>query len=207
MGELSLHPANPAMPGYSDSPKPNRDDVIERGGFCYIAERLCLFTPSYSSSLRPTPSADMRSIPWASKFDGAYCLGNSFYFGWENACQFLNAVALSLKPGARFVLDNRNGCQVYSAFSCENRWFRLGDLLMLSENRYDPAESRLDIDYTFIRNGQVETRPTTSYVFTAGELCRMHVNAGLQPVELLGSTHAEPYQIGSPRLLLVSVKR
>jgi hypothetical protein len=75
---------------------------------------------------------------------------------------------------------------------------------MLSENRYDPVESRLDIDYTFVRDGRVETRPTTSYLFTAGEICRMHRDAGLLPVELLGSSDSEPYQIGSPRLILVS---
>ena len=40
----------------------------------------------------------------------------------------------------------------------------------MSENRYDPAESRLDIDYTFIRDGTVETRPAASYVFTVAEI-------------------------------------
>src|SRR5437763_8232545 len=85
-----------------------------------------------------------------------------------------------------------------------NRWYRLGDILMLSENRYDPVESRLDIDYTFVHDGQVETRPTASYIFTTGELCRMHVNAGLLPIELFSSTNSEPYQLGSAMLLLVS---
>ncbi len=86
------------------------------------------------------------------------------------------------------------------------RWYRLGDMLMLSENRYHPAESRLDIDYTFVHDGQVETRPTASYVFTSRELCRMHADAGLEPTVLLSSTNGDPYQIGSPRLILVSAK-
>ena len=78
---------------------------------------------------------------------------------------------------------------------------------MLSENQYQPRESRLDIQYTFIRHGRTETRPSSSYVLTLSELCRMHVQAGLQPMELLSSIGGEPYQLGSPRLILISERR
>jgi len=77
---------------------------------------------------------------------------------------------------------------------------------MLSENQYYAKEGRLDIDYTFIHDGHVDTRPTSSYVLTVNEICRMHVEAGLQPVELLGSVDREPYQLGSPGLVIVSEK-
>jgi SAM-dependent methyltransferase len=151
---------------------------------------------------------DIRSLPWVCEFDGAYCFGNSFgYLAWEEARQFLAAVARGLKPGARFVVETGMAAESILPSLTRTRWFRLGDILMLSENRYHPAESRLDIDYTFVRGGEVETRPTTSYTFTAGEICRIHTEAGLRPVELLGSTNAEPYQIGSPRLILVSSKQ
>ncbi|HEV2691029.1 MAG TPA: class I SAM-dependent methyltransferase [Bryobacteraceae bacterium] len=152
--------------------------------------------------------ADMRSLPWVSEFDGAYCFGNSFaYFNWEEARQFLAAVTRALKPGARFAVDTGMAAESILPSLLRTRWHRLGDMFMLSENRYDPTESRLDIDYTFIRDGRVETRPTSSYTYTTGELCRMHRDAGLEPVELFGSTDAEPYQLGSPRLILVSAKQ
>ena len=148
---------------------------------------------------------DMRSLTWASEFDGAFCFGNSFgYLNREEAQAFLAAVARALKPGARFVIDTGMAAESILPSLARTRWFRLGDILMLSENRYDAAESRLDIDYTFVHRGEVETRPTSSYVFTAGELCRMLADAGLRPIELLGSFNRDPYQIGSPRLILVS---
>ncbi len=151
---------------------------------------------------------DMRSLSWVSEFDGAFCLGNSFcYLPWNEAHQFLSAVARCLRPGARFLVDTGMAAESILPSLAQKRWFRLGDILMLSENRYHAVESRLDIDYTFVRGGQIETRPTTSYVFTAGELCRMHTNAGLSPVELFGSMNSEPYQIGSARLILVSTKQ
>ena len=152
-------------------------------------------------------TGDMRSLPWVSEFDGAYCFGNSFgYLNEEETRQFLTAVARALKPGGRFVVDTGMAAESILPSLARTRWFRLGDMLMLSENRYHPDESRLEIDYTFVQNGQVETRPTASYIFTAGELCRMHAAAGLRPTALLSSTNDEPYQIGSPRLILVSTK-
>lgn len=148
---------------------------------------------------------DMRSLAWVSEFDGAYCFGNSFgYLSPDETRGFLASLARALKPGARFIVDTGMAAESILPSLARTRWFRLGDILMLSENRYHAAESRLDIDYTFVRNGEVETRPTSSYIFTAGELCRMHQEAGLQPVELLGSFQGEPYQIGSPRLILVA---
>ncbi len=85
----------------------------------------------------------------------------------------------------------------------QKRWHRFGDLIILSENRYDPWESCLHIDYTFVRDGtlgtQIETRPTASYVFTAAELRRMLDAAGLNTLALHGSVTGEPFQLGSPR--------
>lgn len=151
---------------------------------------------------------DMRSIPWVSEFDGAFCWGNSFcYLRWDEVHQFLTAVARCLKTGARFIVDTGMAAESILPALVRHRWFRLGDILMLSENRYHPAESRLDIDYTFVRGGQIETRPTTSYLFSTGELCRMHTTVGLLPVELFGSTNSEPFQVGSARLILVSTKQ
>ncbi len=150
---------------------------------------------------------DMRSLSWVSEFDGAYCFGNSFgYLTEEEARQSLAGIARALKPGARFVVDTGMAAESILPSLLRTRWYRLGDMLMLSENRYHPAESRLDIDYTFVHDGQVETRPTASYVFSSRELGRMHADAGLEPTVLLSSTNGDPYQIGSPRLILVSAK-
>lgn len=116
-------------------------------------------------------------------------------------------VARTLKPGRRFIIETGMAAESILPNRQTKRWYRLGDLYMLSENQYHPREGRLDIQYTFIRDGQAETRPSSSYVLTVNEMCRMHVEAGLQPAELLGSINGEPYEMGSPRLILVSVKR
>jgi len=172
-----------------------------------LSEEFIAEAQSKSTAVRWV-RGDMRAISWESEFDGAYCAGNSFgYFGWEEARAFLQAVGRALKPGARFLIDSGMAAESILPTRLTSRWFRLGDLFMLSENRYDPMESRMDIDYTFIHDGKIETRPTSSYCFTVGELCRMHREAGLEPVELFSSMKGEPYQLGSPRLILVSAKQ
>ena len=203
----------PAGAELLDIPCGNGRHAVELAARGYKMTGLDLSEEFIAEARQASPHAirwvqdDMRSLPWVSTFDGVYCFGNSFgYLAWDESRQFLSAVARVLKPGARFIVDTGMAAESILPSLARNKWFRLGDILMLSENRYHPAESRLDIDYTFVRGGQVETRPTSSYVFTVSELCRIHAEAGLRPVELLASTGGEAYQLGSPRLILISAK-
>lgn len=153
-------------------------------------------------------AGDMRRLPWSEEFDGAFCFGNSFgYLNPTEARDFIAAIARTLKPGSRFAIET--GMAAESIFQSveKTRWYKVGDIYMLSENQYDAREGRLDIQYTFIRDSRVEKRPTSSYVLTVNEICRMHVDAGLEPVDLLGSIGGEPFRQGSPRLILVSAKQ
>jgi hypothetical protein len=84
-----------------------------------------------------------------------------------------------------------------------SRWHEIGDMYMLSRNRYFPMEGRLDIDYTFIRNGRADTRPTSSYTMTCRELCRLFAQAGLSVVSLSKSVEGEPFELGAQCLLAV----
>jgi SAM-dependent methyltransferase len=153
---------------------------------------------------------DMRELPGLvepAAFDGAYCCGNSFgYLDADGARKFLAAVATALKPGGRFVMDTGMAAESILPTLGKGRWHRLGDMIVLSENQYHPAESRLDIDYTFIENGTVETRPSSSYCFTTGEICRMHAESGLEVVALQGWYDGQPYQLGPGGLIVISRK-
>jgi len=133
--------------------------------------------------------AGMCRLPWRTEFDGAFCLGNSF-----GSPGRMDSAAVPVSTTNR-------------ASGLKRRWYKAGDIYMLSENQYHPREGRLDIQYTFIRGGQAQTKPASSYVLTANEICRMHAAAGPEPPELLGSLDGEAYQPGSPRLILISAKR
>lgn len=148
---------------------------------------------------------DMRELPGPALFDGAFCFGNSFgYLEHDGNRAVLAAVARALKPGARFVLETGIAAESLLPALKERFWAQLGDVLFLAERRYHALESCLEIDYTFIRDGVRETRPAVSRIYTVAEIRRMCCEAGLETVSIHGSIDGGPYQLGSPRLLLVA---
>ena len=152
---------------------------------------------------------DMRELEVEpSAFDGAFCFGNSFgYLDHTGVAAFLSALAGALKPGAKLVIETGMTAESILPTLVQKRWHRFGDLIILSENRYDPWKSCLNIDYTFVRGGVIETRPTASYVFTAAELRRMLHTAGFETLSFHGGMADEPYQLGSPRLVIIARRR
>ena len=150
---------------------------------------------------------DMRELSWTSELDGAFCFGNSFgYMDHEGTCIFLTAVSRALRPGSRFIVDT--GVMAESLFSGveEHEWMQIGDIQLLADRKYEVAEGRLDIVYTFVRDGKRDTRPSCVWVFTVAEVRRMLRQAGLSLVELYSSLDEKPFEVGSPRLLLVAQK-
>jgi SAM-dependent methyltransferase len=150
---------------------------------------------------------DMRDVGSTAEFDGVFCFGNSFsYMDYDGSCAFLAAVSLALKPGGRFVLESGIMAESLLPKLERRRWLQLGDIVFLSSNEYDAVESRLDIQYTFIRDGITDTREASSYIYTVAELRRMLSHAGLHALEYYGSVDRQPYELGSVRMLLVAAK-
>jgi SAM-dependent methyltransferase len=151
--------------------------------------------------------ADMRRLPWRERFAGAFCFGNSQgLLDPPGTLAFLRALGRALKPGGRLVLDSELVAESLLPGLEERVWQPVEDILVLVEHRYDLGESRLDTDYTFVKGGERVTRRLCHWVYTVGELQRMVSRCGMATRSLLGSLELEPYQVGSPRLLLVAEK-
>ena len=122
---------------------------------------------------------DMRDLPWRERFDAAYCVGNSFgYLDDAGNVAFLEAVRRVLKPGARFVLETPMVLENMLQWLQPRPWWKAGDVHLLVENQYDPASSRLNIEYTFVRGGQVESRRGSHRAYSYRELVVLLENAG-----------------------------
>ena len=152
---------------------------------------------------------DMRELELeTSTFESAFCFGNSFgYLDHAGVESFLAALAGALKTGAKLAIETGVAAESILPTLVQKRWHRLGDLIVLSENRYDPWDSCLHIDYTFVRDGTIETRPTAHYVFTTAELRRMLDAAGFNTLAFHGGVAGEPYQLGMGRLLITAQRR
>ena len=114
---------------------------------------------------------DMRDLPWPARFDGAFCVGNSFgYLDDEGNAGFLRAVRAALKPGGRFILETPMVVENLLHHLQSRPWWKAGEVYLLVENQYDAARSRLDIEYTFVSNGRVEVRRGSHRAYTCREL-------------------------------------
>lgn len=151
---------------------------------------------------------DMRRLRWEAEFDGAFCFGNSFgYLTDEGNAEFVRGVSRALKPGARFIIDTHNITESALLKFHEREWFEIGDITLLIENRYDHTQSRLYTEYTFVRGGKVDKRPSSQRLYTYRELCRLLEDAGFTSCEGYGLLDQEPFKLDSDRLLMVTTKK
>lgn len=145
---------------------------------------------------------DMRDLPWPARFDGAFCMGNSFgYLDDEGNSAFLRAVAAALKPGARFVLETPMVVELLLPHLQERPWWRVGDMYLMVENKYDHARSRLEIDYTFISDGRTEVRHGSHRAFTYAELHDLIDRSGFDV------TLADPWRRDATTVTFIATRR
>jgi SAM-dependent methyltransferase len=149
---------------------------------------------------------DMRNLDAVEKFDGAYCMGNAFgYLEHEDTVRFVAAVSRALKPGARFVLQAGAAEVVLPRFK-EREWYEIGDMIFAEVNEYSAARSCVETKFTFIRDGKAETRPGRQYLYTAAEIQRMLVTAGLRTTATYGGLDRKPFALGAEILYVVARK-
>ena len=160
---------------------------------------------------------DMRDLPWPARFDGAYCVGNSFgYLDDDGNETFLRSVASTLKRGGAFVLETPMVAESAWLTVKERSWWKVDDLRLLVVNRFDHARGRMDTEYTFVSDDGVEVRHGTHRVYTYRQLVDLLNATGFSDVtgwtwaanrtseaQHGGSTLLEPYRMGSPTLFLV----
>jgi SAM-dependent methyltransferase len=155
---------------------------------------------------------DMRDLV-VPPVDGAFCMGNSVgYFGPEGLVRFLAGVARAVRSGGRFVIDTSMAAESVLAHFEPESTFEAGGISMSDRNHYEPRSSRLDTAVTFERlgvggslgEGTPVTRHMSVWVITSGELVRLVSAAGFDVEGLLAGTDGTPFELGSPRLLLVA---
>jgi SAM-dependent methyltransferase len=150
---------------------------------------------------------DMRDLPWKEAFHGAFCFWGSFgYFDEDGNAGFLRAICRALRPGARFLLETHVAESILPRFQ-PRAWQRVGDTLLLEERSYDHTRSRLDAEWTFIRDGKVTLRTSSIRIYTYRELCRLLEETGFEVCEGYDTVSDTPFRLGARRLLLVAAKR
>jgi 2-polyprenyl-3-methyl-5-hydroxy-6-metoxy-1,4-benzoquinol methylase len=168
----------------------------------YSAEFLAHARSSQGADQVQWEQRDMRDLPWAARFDGAFCYGNSFgYLDDGGNASFLRAVAAALKPGARFILETPMVLENLLGHIQAHAWWKVGGQHLLVANEYDHRTGRVDIEYTFVANGRVEVRRGSHRALTYRELTGLLEAAGFS-VE-----PAEPWTRGAHTVTFIATRR
>ena len=132
---------------------------------------------------------DMRDLPWPARFDGAFCVGNSFgYLDDDGNAAFLRAVAAALTPGGRFVLETPMVLEQLLGHLQDRPWWKAGDMHLLVKNAYDHTSSRLETEYTFMGQDRTEVRRGSHRAYRYAELVDLLQASGFGDVRV-----AEPW--------------
>lgn len=150
---------------------------------------------------------DMRHLPWEGEFDGAFCFWGSFgYFDDDGNREFLGALSRVLKPDGRALLDIPNLAEGVLPRFQERGWDRVGDILVLQERKYNHAQGRIDVEWTFVQGDRTEKMPSSIQLYTYRELCRLLKEVGLVSWKEYGSLDLKPFGLGSRLYLVVRRK-
>ena len=149
-----------------------------------------------------------RALAGRPPFAGAFCFGNAIgYQPRAGTAAFLAAIGSLLEPAARFVIETEMTAESVLPNFADRLWQQVGDILMVVEHHYDPAGSRLESDYRFIRGDLTEQGRLVHDIFTCGQLVAMLDAAGMDVVALESDLDGTPFTLGDPRLLITAIRR
>jgi len=150
---------------------------------------------------------DMRKISGAKKFDAVVTLGNSFgYFSDDDNARFLASVSKHLIKGGIFVLDlsNTSGLIRHPLGTFDYRF--KGGVLTTSAYAFDPLSMRLKIKWKIAIGKKVKSTAGEIRLYTAPEIFSLLEQTGMRVKSVFGDFIGHPYDLESPRLIIVSKK-
>ena len=82
----------------------------------------------------------------------------------------------------------------------------MGDLLALEERTFDHVTSRVESEWTLVKDGQTEKKSLSIRLYTFRELSLLLERTGFADHRAYGSLDREPFGLGSTWLYLVTTK-
>ncbi len=154
--------------------------------------------------------ADMREIPFTSRFDAVVNLFTSFGYLETDADNeaVLHAVVRALQPGGQLLLDTMNLGWVLANQVPQERHERPDGTVLVEHRRYDATEGRNHVWFE-LTSPSGPTRELVGHhvrLYSRGELTSMMIAAGLEPTEAYGGFDGSPYAEDTRRLILVAQK-
>jgi SAM-dependent methyltransferase len=150
---------------------------------------------------------DMRRLSWRNQFDGAFCFFGSFgYFDDAGNSAFLKAVARTLKPGGRILVEGNCAETLFPKFQPRG-WGRQSNAIIFEERSYDYVNSRVESDWTIALGGRMHKHHISMRIYTFRELCELFAAAGFKDMTGYDTATRNPFKWGASRLSLVGTRK
>jgi SAM-dependent methyltransferase len=118
--------------------------------------------------------------------------------------ELLRALTTALRPGGALVLELPNRELLVRDFT-ERLWGQLDDLVLLVRQRWDLPHGTVQVQWQLVwPHGAREKHERTLRLYTASELVQRCQQAGCATVECWSDDDGAPYELWSPRLLVVA---
>ena len=156
-----------------------------------------------------TVEADMRDIPFDSKFDAVINIFTALgYFESDTEDQkVLDAVSRSLKKGGLALFDLLNRDWVVANHI--SREWRTNDkgIMYLEERNWDPIEGRSHINFKILGlNGSITETGHHIRLYVATEFNNMLKQSGLSLECAYGGYDESPFEISAKRMIIIARK-
>lgn len=154
--------------------------------------------------------ADMRTLPeaWTDRFAAVINIFSAFgYFESNRENQrVLEEVHRVLQPGGHFLIESNHRDNVMRQFQGHD-WFEVGHLTVFTERDFDPVTGiTTEQMHWFDEEGQRHRRHFRVHLYTATDLTRMLLDAGLQPVAYFGGLDGSEFSLTSRRMAILAQK-
>jgi SAM-dependent methyltransferase len=154
--------------------------------------------------------ADMRTLPqdWTGRFAAVINIFSAFgYFESNRENQrVLDEVHRVLQPGGHFLIEGNHRDNVLRQFQGRD-WFEVGDLTVFTDRDFDPVTGiTTEQMHWFDEEGQRQRRHFRLHLYTATDLTRMLLDAGLQPIAYFGGLDGSEFARESRRMVILAQK-
>jgi SAM-dependent methyltransferase len=176
------------------------------------------FSPEYIETARASAAeanvaphflvSDMREFASSDRFDAAFCYFGSFgYFLEEDDEKFARAVAQSLRPGRRFLIEGHLAETLLPIFR-ERDWIWIGNpergVRLLQDRTWDIESGRIENVWTIVDGDGIQSSESSMRIYTYPELSQLLRRAGFGSVTLLDGRTGKEFRIGTTRALVVA---
>jgi SAM-dependent methyltransferase len=149
---------------------------------------------------------DMRELDGLSGFDAAFNYWGSFgYFDDAGDEAVAAGVCRALVPGGGFLIEGSTMETLMPVYQPKG-WWTVGDITVLEDRVFDFATSRMEVDWTFMRQGAEERKHVSVRLYSCRELAALLQRAGFASVRFLDGATEAPLTVSSRRALVVATK-